>query len=168
NRRGARITVRAKGRISTVPQYGPIIGQPSPGNQVVITAIRRADKVEIDNDQSGSRIDIKSHLLTGATADNGRVDYQVLIPADASISMQSATGPLRAEKLGGDLTLEGAGALVDVRDVSNVHVHVKTMNGPVTLTNIQEGHVEISSVSGDVTLSSVSGRLVQVSSTSGK
>ena len=167
-RKEYRFTVGPKASISIVNQYGPISVKPSPGNQVVITAILRSDKVEIDNDQSGSRIDIKSHLLTGATADNGRVDYQVLIPADASISMQSATGPLRAEKLGGDLTLEGAGALVDVRDVSNVHVHVKTMNGPVTLTNIQEGHVEISSVSGDVTLSSVSGRLVQVSSTSGK
>jgi DUF4097 and DUF4098 domain-containing protein YvlB len=167
-RKEYRFTVGPKATISIINQYGPITVKPSPGNQVVVTAILHSNKVEVDNDQSGNRIDIKSHLLPGATADNGRIDYQVLIPSDASITMQSATGPLRAEKLGGDLTLEGAGAAVDVRDVSNVHVHVKTMNGPITLTNIQEGHVEISSVSGDVTLSSVSGRLVQVSSTSGK
>ncbi len=127
-RKDYRFTVGPKATISIINQYGPITVKPSPGNQVVVTAILHSDKVEVDND----------------------------------------TGPLRAEKLGGDLTLEGAGAPVDVRDVSNVHVHVKTMNGPITLTNIQEGHVEISSVSGDVTLSSVSGRLVQVSSTSGK
>ena len=163
-----RFTVGPKASISVLNQYGPVTAKPSAGNQVVVTAILRSDKVEVDHDQSGNRISIKSHLLAGANAENGRVDYEVLIPADASITMHSLTGPLRAEKLGGDVTLEGAGALVDVREISNAHVHVKTMNGPVRLTNIQQGHVEISSVSGDVTLSSVSGPLVQVSSTSGK
>src|SRR6266705_5023295 len=146
-----RFTVGPKASISVLNQYGQVTAKPSAGNQVVVTAILRSDKVEVDHDQSGNRIGIKSHLLAGANAENGRVDYEVLIPADASITMHSLTGPLRAEKLGGDVTLEGAGALVDVREISNAHVHVK-----------------ISSVSVDVTLSSVSGPLVQVSSTSGK
>ena len=48
----------------------------------------------------------------------------------------------------------------DVRDITGSHVHVKTMAGPITLTNIRDGHVEIDSVSGDVTLTSVTGPLV--------
>ncbi len=44
---------------------------------------------------------------------------------------------------------------------------MKTLNGPVTLTNVQDGHVEIDSLSGTVTLNRVSGPLVQVISTSG-
>ena len=63
---------------------------------------------------------------------------------------------------------EGANATIDVRDITGSHVHVKTMAGPITLTNIRDGHVEIDSVSGDVTLTSVTGPLVRVSSTSGK
>jgi DUF4097 and DUF4098 domain-containing protein YvlB len=89
------------------------------------------------------------------------------VPADASVNLRSSTGPLRAEKLNGDLTLEGAAATVEVRDISDAHVHVKTMNGPITLTHIQDGHVEITSVSGDVVLNDVDGPLVQVSSASG-
>ena len=66
------------------------------------------------------------------------------------------------------MTLEGTGATVDVHDVSDAHVHVKTLNGPVTLTNIQHGHVEVDSLSGEVTLDRVTGPLVQIISTSGK
>jgi DUF4097 and DUF4098 domain-containing protein YvlB len=78
------------------------------------------------------------------------------------------TGPLHAEKLHGDVILEGSTANVDVRDVSEGHVHVKTLDGPVTLTNVTDGHVEITSVHGDVALNSVTGPLVQVNSNSGK
>jgi DUF4097 and DUF4098 domain-containing protein YvlB len=84
------------------------------------------------------------------------------------VTLHSTTGPLTAEKLRGDVTLEGATAKVDVRDISDAHVHVRTLNGPVVLTNVHDGHVEITSVSGDVTLNAVSGPLVQVSSSSGK
>src|SRR5579883_2009101 len=129
---------------------------------------RISDKVEVDQSQNGSRVDLQSHLLTGATADNARVDYDVLVPADASIDLESSTGPLHAEKLHGDVEAEGANAPIDVRDVSASHVHVKTMTGTVTLTNIHDGHVEIDSVSGDVILNSVTGPLVRVSSTTGR
>jgi DUF4097 and DUF4098 domain-containing protein YvlB len=95
------------------------------------------------------------------------VDYEVLVPADASITMHSTTGPLRAERLHGDVTLEGAAATVDVHDISDAHVHIKTLNGPVTLSNIKDGHVEVDSLSGEVTLNGVTGQLVQVVSTSG-
>ena len=47
-------------------------------------------------------------------------------------------------------------------------MHIKTLNGPVTLTNVRDGHIEITSVSGDVVLNSVNGPLVQVNSNSGK
>lgn len=163
-----RFNVGPKASVSVVNQYGPIAVKSSSNNQVVVTAILHSDKAEVDNDQSGNRIEIKSHLLPGANSESGRIDYELAIPTDASITLYSPTGPLRAEKLQGDVSLEGAGASVDVHDVSDAHVHVKTMNGPVTLVNIQNGHVEISSVSGNVSLTEVSGPLVQVSSTSGK
>jgi DUF4097 and DUF4098 domain-containing protein YvlB len=121
----------------------------------------------VDNNLIGNRVDVQSHLLPGADALSGRVDYEILVPADASITLHSSTGSLRAERLHGDVTLEGAAATVDVRDISSAHVHVKTLNGPVTLTNVQDGHVEVDSLSGEVTLTSVTGPLVQVISTSG-
>jgi DUF4097 and DUF4098 domain-containing protein YvlB len=161
-------TVGPKAGVSVVNPYGSISVRPSTNNMVVVNAVLHSDKVEVDNSQTGNRVDIQSHLLAGADAESGRVDYEVLVPSDASVTLHSSTGSLHAEKLHGDMSLEGPGATVDVRDVSDAHVHVKTMNGSVTLNNIQNGHVEVDSLSGDVTLTGVNGPLVQVVSTSGR
>ena len=167
-RKEYRYTVGPKASVSVINQYGPISVKPNGGNQVVVTAVLHSDKAEVDQRQNGNRLDIVSHLLPGADADSGRVDYEVSVPADSSLTLHSSTGPIHVEKLHGDVTLEGASAAMDVHDISDAHVHVKTMNGPVTLGNIRDGHVEIASVSGDITLSAVSGSYVEVSSTSGK
>jgi len=162
-----RFNVGPKAGLSVNNPYGSISVKPSPGNIIIINAVIASDKVEVDNNLVGNRVEIQSHLFAGADAQSGRVDYEILAPADASVTLHSSSGTLHAEKLHGDVTLEGAGATVDVRDISNAHVHVKTLNGAVTLTNVQDGHVEIDSLSGTVTLNSVTGPLVQVISTSG-
>jgi DUF4097 and DUF4098 domain-containing protein YvlB len=167
-RKEYRFNVGPKAGVSVNNPYGSISVRSSSGSVVVINALLHSDKVEVDNSQSGNLVEIQSHLLAGADAESGRVDYEVLVPADASVTLHSSTGPLHAEKLHGDVTLEGAEAAVDVRDISDAHVHVKTLNGQVTLTNVQDGHVEIDSLSGEVTLDRVTGPLVQVISTSGK
>jgi DUF4097 and DUF4098 domain-containing protein YvlB len=167
SRKEYRFTVGSKASVSVNNPYGSISVKPSTGNTVVVSALVHSDKVVVDNSQMGNRVDVQSHLLPGADAQSGRVDYEVLVPADASVMLHSSTGPLRAEKLRGDVTLEGSAAMVDVRDLSDAHVHIKTLNGPVTLTNVQDGHVEVDSLSGQVTLNRVTGQLVQVISTSG-
>jgi len=159
--------VGPKAGVSVNNPYGSISVKPSTNNTVVINAVLHSDKVEVDNRQNGNRVDIQSHLLPGADATSGRVDYEVLVPADASVTLHSSTGPLRAEKLHGDVSLEGSAATVDVRDVADAHVHVKTLTGPITLSNIHDGHVEVDSLSGLVTMTGVTGQLVQVISTSG-
>jgi len=163
-----RFSVHRHASVSIVNQYGPISVKPAVGNQVVVTALLGSDKVEIDSNQGGNHVTLISHLLPGANAESGRVDYEVLVPADANVSMHSSTGVLYAEKLHGDLILEGNAAPVEIRDMSDGHVHVKTLDGPVHLSNVSDGHVEITSVNGDVVLTSVNGPLVYVNSTSGK
>ena len=163
-----RFTVSRGAVVSVDTQYGSISVKPGAANQVVITAILHSDKAEVDTQQRNSRVQIVSHLLDGADDQTGRIDYEVLIPTDATLSLRSSTGPLSAERLQGDLSVEGTDAVVDIHNVSGGHVHVRTMRGPVTLTDVRNGHVEISSISGDVTMKSVTGSLVQADSGSGK
>ena len=98
--------------------YGSISVKPSSSNVVVINAVLSSDKVEVDNNLVGNRVEIQSHLLPGADSQSGRVDYEIQVPADASITLHSSTGPLRAERLHGDVTLEGAAATVEIHDIS--------------------------------------------------
>ncbi len=160
--------VGRRANVSIVNQYGPISVKPGPGKRVVVTAILYSGKVEIDQSKRGNRVSVLSHLLEGADANSGRVDYEVLVPADANVTLHSTTGPLHVEKVHGDVILEGSTATVDVRDVSAAHLHVKTLNGPVTLTNISDGYVEVTSVSGDVALNAVNASQVHVNSSTGK
>jgi DUF4097 and DUF4098 domain-containing protein YvlB len=162
-----RFNLGPRAGVSVNNPYGSISVKPSTGNAVIVNAVLASDKVEVDNNVVGNRVEIQSHLLAGADAQSGRVDYEILVPADTSLALHSTSGILRAEKLHSDITLEGSGATVELRDISNAHVHVKTLNGPVTLTNVQDGHVEVDSLSGNVTLNGVNGPLVQVISTSG-
>lgn len=168
NRQEFRFRVHRRVSVSVANQFGPIWVKPSSGKEVLVTAVLHSDKVEVDHTHSFNRISITSHLLPGANAESGRVEYQLLVPADANLTLLSATGPLRVERLRGDVMLEGNTANVDVRDLSGGHVHIKTLDGPVTLTNVTDGHVEITSVGGDVALNSVNGPLIHVNSTSGR
>ena len=111
-----RFTVGPNAIISVDTQYGAISVKPGSGDQVLVTATLQSDNVEVDQQQNGNRIEIASHLLQGATEQTGRVDYEVLIPPDATLNLHSSTGPLSAERLQGDLTLEGTDAVVNVHN----------------------------------------------------
>jgi DUF4097 and DUF4098 domain-containing protein YvlB len=167
-RKEYRFNVGPRAALTVNNPYGSVSVRPSAGNVIVINAVLSSDKVEVDNALVGNRVEVQSHLLAGADPQSGRVDYEILAPAEASVTLHSTSGSLHAEKLQGDLSLEGAGATVEVRDVTSAHLHVKTLNGPVTLTNVRDGHVEVDSLSGKVMLRSVNGPFVQVVSTSGE
>src|SRR5208282_1289481 len=99
SRKQYHFSVGSKAGVSVTNPYGSIYVRPSTDNSVVVNAVLHSDKVEVDNSQNGNRVDIQSHLLSGADAETGRVDYEVQIPADASITLHSSNGSLRAEKL---------------------------------------------------------------------
>jgi DUF4097 and DUF4098 domain-containing protein YvlB len=139
----------------------------SAGHQVVIVATTHSDKLEIDCGQTGNRIQAITHFLQHADDTEGRVEYEVLVPGDASVTVRAPGGPVMAEKLRGDVSVEGDAASVYVHDVRNAHVHVRTISGPVTLAGINNGHVEVMSLSGNVQLDSVSGPRVSVNTTKG-
>jgi hypothetical protein len=161
-------TVGPHPNISVDTPSGAISVKPGPSNQVVVTATVKSDNVEVDHQQKGNRIDIASHVLQGTGQQSGEVDYELLIPAGATLSLHSSTGPLAAERLQGDITLEGTDAVVNVHNIENGHVHVRTMRGQITLTDIRNGHVEVATISGDIHLKSVTGPVVQANSGSGK
>jgi hypothetical protein len=167
-RKELRFKVGHHATVSITNQYGPISVRPATGREVVVIATLASNKVEIDQSQRGNRIDVVSHLLSDADANSGHVAYEVLVPPNASIVLHATAGQLRAEKMNGNVDFEDATGDVDVRDFSGAHLHIKTLDGPVTLTNIQDGYVEITSTGGDVVMKAVSGPMIEVNSVSGR
>ena len=159
--------VKPHAKISIANQFGPVSVVAGDSNRIDVVVFVHSDKVEVTQSQSGSRVELTSHLMNGADARSGQVDYDVRVPADASVVMRSATGQMVAAGLRGDISVAGAAADVDIHNVNDAHVHVKTMEGTVKLTAVHGGHVEITSVSGPVMLQAVDGPIVQVNSGSG-
>lgn len=159
--------VGARPVISVRNQYGRITVTPSAVDRVVVNVIH-SDAVEILHQQNENRIELitGSQVATGAKADN--VDYQVLVPADACVILSTAAGSLSAENLEGDLIFEGTTASVDARALRNAHVHVKTLSGPITLSEITGGYVDVTTASGEVSLRDVSGPMIEVHSGTGR
>jgi Putative adhesin len=153
--------------ISINNPYGPVLVKAGAAHEVVVTAILHSDKVEIDQSKSHNRVDIVSHLLPGADPASGVVEYEILVPPDANLTLHSDNGRVHAEKLKGDLTVAGNNGAIEVVDCAGGHVHVRTLNGAVSLSNVH-GDVEIMSVGGDILMTAVTGTSVAVNSNSGK
>src|ERR1700692_1395309 len=71
-----RFAVGPNANISVDTQYGAISVRPGNANEVVVTATLISDKVEVDEQQNGNRIEIASHLLPGSSQETGQVDYE--------------------------------------------------------------------------------------------
>lgn len=151
--------------VAITNNYGPITVKPSGGRQVVIETVSHSDAVRLVNEQHGDRIELRS---MSSHPGSDLVEYTVLVPVDAFVSLRSSDGSLRAQGLRGDVILEAAAASVEVTDISNAHLHIKTLSGPITLTDIRNSHLDIYSVSGNVSISNVTGPFVEVNSGSGR
>jgi len=147
--------------------YGPVVVKAGAPHLVVVTALLHSDKVELDQSKSRNRIDLVSHLLSGADQNTGMVEYEIQVPPDANLTLQSENGRIHAEKLQGDVIVAGNEGAIEVLDCAGGHVHVRTLNGNVNLRNVH-GHIEIMSMGGDVLMNQVTGTLVSVNSNSGR
>jgi hypothetical protein len=157
-------TVGPRAVVSITNNYGPITVRPSPNRQVVVETVTHSDAVSLVNEQHGDRIELRSmSTRQGANL----VDYTVLVPVDAFVSLRSSDGTIRAQGLRGDVILEAAAGSVEVTDIRDAHLHVRTLTGPISLTDIRGSHLDIHSVSGNVSLRNVTGPSVEVNSGSG-
>jgi len=164
-RKEFRYTVGPKAIVSITNDYGAITVKSSGSDQVLATTISYSDAVTFENDQHGNRIELRAS--SGRQGSN-LADYMIVVPADALVTLRSSDGRLHAQGLRGDIILEGTTGTVEATDISNAHLHVKTLGGQVNLTDIRDSHVDVRSVSGNVNLHNVSGSWFEVNSGSGR
>jgi hypothetical protein len=164
-KKGFSYTVGPKAVISITNYYGPITVKPSGNGLVVVTTVSYSDGVSFENEQHGNRIELRS---ISTRHGDGLVDYTVLVPSDALVSLRSSDGTLHAQGLRGDVILQAETATVEVSDISDAHLHVKTLSGPINLTDIRNSHLDVQSVGGNVNIHNVSGSSVEVNSGRGR
>lgn len=150
-----------------INQNGSITVHAAPGRKLQVAAVQKSDKVEVDANQSGNRVTLRTHLLQKVSGDDARVDYDIALPPDASINIDSESGPIKIENLQGSVTVDSDAGDVNISNVSNGAVQVETVNAGITLNGIKNSRVSVTTTGGTVHMTAVTGPKVTVETTNG-
>jgi len=151
--------------VSITNKFGPVTVMPSENRQVVVGTTSHSNRIQLVNEQRGNRIEVRADASDRGSA---LAEYTVQVPSDAFVILRSSNGTLRAAGLRGDLVVDSVSSSVEVSDITDAHVHVRTLSGPVTLTGIRNSHVGVRSVSGNVDIHNVAGASLKVNSGRGR
>lgn len=94
-------------------------------------------------------------------------EYSVVVPSHAFLSL-FARGLIHVERLTGDVTIQTTSTPIEIMNLDGAYVHVKTLDGSVTLTAVRNSHVYVQSINGPINISNAPGSLIEANSTSGR
>jgi len=171
NRKETKLDIAPGGNVTIVNPSGSVTLHSASGHQVVIAYTTHSDKVEVDQNATADkqRIELRSHAIAGQkpTADEDKVDFEISVPAGTSVNVSTVSAPVTADGLNGDISLSSESGQIEVHNTAKSHLHIRSMNAPVSLTGITNTHVDIQSSGGAVHMSNVTGPRVAVGTTSG-
>ena len=148
-------------------QSGPVAIKAAANGQVNVVAVVHSDRVEIDAAQHDNRVELSTHPLQNSSPRESRVDYDIEIPADATVDVRDDSGPVLIDGIHGAVSIETDAAQVSATNLQDARLQVRTLSGPVLLSNIHHADVEVVSVSGQVSMNQTDGNSVSVNTTSG-
>jgi DUF4097 and DUF4098 domain-containing protein YvlB len=167
----AKIDIAAGGALNIVNGAGSITLHSGTGHQILVSYTVHSDKVEVDQNSSANkqRVELRTHALPNAkpTADEARVDYDVTVPAGVSVNVATASAPITADSLSGDIGLSSETGQISVANTAKSHLRVRSMTAAVSLNNVTASIVDIQSSGGAVQLKNVTGQRIAVGTTSG-
>ena len=115
--------------------------------EVVITGTRASDKIAVDIEQAGDRIDVTSSILdASAQPQELETNLQLTVPEETELQLKTQTGLIYVEQVMGDMKLESVSGDIHLKEVSG-YIIVKTTGGSLVCTQCA-GKLEFSSISG--------------------
>jgi len=100
----------------------------------------------------------------GAPPDR-RVDFEVWVPRQAIVRIESEHGPISVQNIAGDVSIQGVSNAIELANLSG-HIMVRTVDGPIVLRSC-EGHIQVRSISGELKFIRVNATELQASTNSG-
>src|SRR3984893_10022890 len=116
-------------------------------SEVVISGTRASDKIAIDIEQAGDRIDLTSSILDrAAQPEELETNLQLTVPEETELQLKTQTGLIYVEQVMGDMKLESVSGDIHLKEVSG-YIIVRTTGGSLVCTQCA-GKLEFSSISG--------------------
>jgi len=130
---------------------GRIEVKSSKNSEVVIAATQASNKINVEIEQVGDRVDVNTTILdTAGQASELEANFQITVPEETELQLRTQTGLIYVEQVMGDMTLQSVAGDVHLKEVSG-YIVVKTTNGSLVCTQCA-GKLDFSSVSGNAQL----------------
>ena len=117
-------------------------------NRIEIQATPSSDSMEVMIIPGEQKVTVQTHARNGTPPAGAKVDFEILVPKQATVQVDSERGQISVENVEGDIHIEGVSNSVGLTNLSG-HITVRTMDGPVLLRACQ-GQIEARSISGDL------------------
>ena len=115
--------------------------------EVVVTSTAVPDKVTIDIEQVGDRIDINaSSTVVSSGPHDVEANFQLVVPEQTELRLKTQTGLILVEQVNGDMKLQSVAGDVHLKEVSG-YIIVKTTGGSLVCT-LCSGRLDFTSISG--------------------
>jgi DUF4097 and DUF4098 domain-containing protein YvlB len=160
-----RYNLGPNGTVTIVNPRGNINVKPGAGRQILISASLPNEQIGVEGTQTGNRVEVRTHAREKSSAEM-RVDFEVSVPADAGIRIDSANGDIRIENVRGDLNVANDAGTVEIRNAAG-GVQVQTVSASINLAEAKQARVQLASAGGNITMTNVSGPTINAKSTNG-
>jgi DUF4097 and DUF4098 domain-containing protein YvlB len=119
--------------------------------EVVIAGNQASNKINVEIEQVGDRIDVNTTILDpAAQTDELEANFQITVPEETELQLRTQTGLIYVEQVMGDMTLQSVAGDVHLKEVSG-YIVVRTTNGSLVCSQCA-GKLDFSSVSGNAQL----------------
>src|SRR5713226_5211326 len=87
--------------------------------EVVVVGNHNSDKVEVDTEQAGNRIEVTTHILKeNLKPADLQADYNLTVPEETELQVRTDSGMVIVERVFGDMTFDTVAADVQLREVA--------------------------------------------------
>ena len=119
--------------------------------EVKLVGDSQSDKVEIDAEQTGNRVDLNVRTVADdISPEELRANFELFVPEDAELQIHNDSGSVAVQDVTGDMALDTIAADIALQDASG-YLSIRTVGGAVQCIRCA-GRIEITSISGNVKL----------------
>jgi DUF4097 and DUF4098 domain-containing protein YvlB len=117
-------------------------------SEVVVAATQASNKINIDTEQAGARIDVTATIADNAApAGDLEANFQLTVPEETELQLRTQTGLVYVEQVMGDMTLQSVAGEIHLKEVSG-YIVVRTTVGSLVCTQCA-GKLDFNSISGN-------------------
>jgi DUF4097 and DUF4098 domain-containing protein YvlB len=128
--------------------------------------VKYSQNVEIDTESGVNKVRLATHVMDKlASPERAKVDYQILVPEDAGLQIQSNLGSVLIENVRGPVNVDVVDAPVRVIGTAG-YVTAKSLCSRLEISQ-SKGIIQTKTVSGDIVFSRLESNNVTASSTLG-